>query len=305
LHLGASGAQALKSILPPDSDSYLSAASFLLSRNDGGIGRELMHEGESLRRAEMARLWSELKETGPWLDKSENRKLCGLASLDRNHPGVLLLQGDLMSALKQIDRRGETIGSWQDTRAVFHFLKTELDADRGDKALQTYYLGKLVLEEGDEIEAEKWLRKSMNYNTQHFPTWITLRDVMKRHVRNGGDQLELDTLNAKIDLFAMTGVVSDAWKWSGLKNELPAWRAPVRVANPVSGMTLRFSAIRNGSWALYLDGRFVEVWSGTTWQGRVALSILPGEHEFTLVSWNRDMADFAKVLPFTLEIGFE
>ena len=32
------------------------------------------------------------------------------------------------------------------------------------------------------------------------------------------------------------------------------------------------------------------------------VSIPPGEHEFLLVTWDKDMADFKKVPPFSLEV---
>ena len=68
---------------------------------------------------------------------------------------------------------------------------------------------------------------------------------------------------------------------------------------------MQFTAISKASWALYLDGKFVEAWSGTPWEGQVMVSIPPGEHELILVTWDRNMSDFKKVLPFSLAVKMQ
>ena len=86
---------------------------------------------------------------------------------------------------------------------------------------------------------------------------------------------------------------------------MPSWQAPIRVADAVYRVMLRFSAKESASWALYLDGRFVEVWGGTAWEGTTRVTIPPGEHEFRLVTWSADMAGYGKTLPFRLEVTFD
>jgi O-antigen ligase/tetratricopeptide (TPR) repeat protein len=305
LHLGRSGAKYLQSLLPPESRSYLGAASFLLPRGYDEAGMDLVREGEKKREEEIARLWKQLTEENPWEEQGNKKVLDELAARDRNHPGVLLLRGNLLGALKQIERRGDAIGKWQDTRTVANMLKTELEENRGDPAVGSYYLGRLALEEGNVSEAAKWLRRSLGFNPQYFPAWVYLRDVMRGQVRSAGDQVALDALEGKIGLFAMEGIVFDAWKLTGGKDGLPSWKAPFRVADAVRQVTLRFSAKERASWALYLDGRFVAVWVGTAWDGSVRVVIPPGEHEFLLVSWSADMAGYGKTLPFRLEVAFD
>ncbi|MDX9745506.1 MAG: O-antigen ligase family protein [Syntrophales bacterium] len=302
LNLGPACLPFLKSLLPPEAESYLSAASFLLNRNDAVPGLAFLREGEALRRQKIEGLWSTLKGTPRGTDLSDNLEFRELARLDRNHPGVLLLSGNIMGALKQIDRRGEKIATWGDTRSISHILRSELDENRGNPGLQAYYLARISAEEGQDREAVKWLQASLRHNAQHFPSWLLLRNVLSEQALTGGDMVEVDALTERINTFSMQGIVSDAWKWRGLLRGLPSWSVPMRSGDSVSRVSLQFSAIVDAPWALYLNDRFVEAWSGTPWEGQVALSIPPGEHEFILVTWDRDMADFKKVLPFSLEV---
>ena len=132
LNLEPDGLQFLRPMLPPEPDSYLSAASFLLYRSDAVTGLELLRAGEKLRRQKIARLWSALKEATAGADLSNSKDFRELTHLDRNHPGVLLLSGDHKGALQQIDRQGEKIGSCEDTQTIGHYPRSELDQDRGD-----------------------------------------------------------------------------------------------------------------------------------------------------------------------------
>lgn len=305
LHLGPSGGRFLKSLLPSESRSYLGAAAFLLARGYDEVGLDLVREGEKRREAEIEQLWTEIRAEDSWPGEAAGGRLDALAKLDRDHPGVLLSRGNLIGVLKQIERRGEPIGKWQETRAVAHFLKTELDEGRGDPILESYYLGLLYREEGNITSAVKWMNRTLNLNSQFFPAWLHLRDMMKNHVRSVGDEVELERLGEKIQLFAMKEIVSDAWKPLGIPDGMPTWKAPLRIADTVGRVTLRFAASERAPWALYLDGRFVEAWTGTAWEGRAAVRIPPGEHELRLVTWNKDMAGYGKFLPFRLEVDLD
>jgi len=226
-------------------------------------------------------------------------------ALDPRHPGVLLMRGETTRALQAIERRGEPMEKWQNTRILSSRIEAEREAKKGDPVLQSYYMGLLAKEEGNQAKAVWWMNRTMNLKSQHFPAWLILRDLLKGQVRNEADQIQLDALETKIRLYSMDRIVFDAWKWAGKRAGRPTWSAPFRVAEKVGKVLLRFSGHRGTVWALELDGRFVEIWKGPDWEGAVTLAIPPGEHEFRLTTWSPELSGDGTNLPFRLEISWK
>jgi O-antigen ligase/tetratricopeptide (TPR) repeat protein len=304
LYLGPKGALALEEILP-DAQSRLSAAAFLIGRGYGESGMALFREGVRQRAMESDALWNEFKAGGRWMEGMDAPLLRKAAALDPNHPGILLMRGKVLQALQAIERRGEPMGKWWSTRTLSARLEADLNAKRGDPALQSYYLGLLEQEEGNRERAMFWFNRTLNLRGQYFPAWLRLRELLKKNVRSEADRIQIESLEGKISLFAMDGIVSDGWKWTGMREGRPSWRAPFRLADRVRRVSIRFSAQSGGLWALDVDGRFVEIWGQLPYFREVEIAIPPGEHEFHLVSRDTDLPAGGRDLPFRLEISFK
>jgi len=76
------------------------------------------------------------------------------------------------------------------------------------------------------------------------------------------------------------------------------------VSQPVERAAVRFSGERGTVWSLDMDGKFLEVWKGPSWEGEVRPACLPGEHEFRLTAWDAKPPDDLRELPFRLEISW-
>ena len=305
LHLGEKGAATLAEFLPPDTESHLNAAAFLLNQGYLEAGMDLVRRGEMVRSAQIERLWDDARRTGDWLEGKNAPQVQKVAALDSRHPGVLLVRGETIGALQSIERRGEPMEKWQNTRILSSRIEAEREAKKGDPLLQSYYLGLLAKEEGNQAKAVWWMNRTLNLKSQHFPAWLILRDLLKGQVRNEADQIQLDALETKIRLYSMDRIVFDAWKWAGKRAGRPTWSAPFRVAEKVGKVLLRFSGHRGTVWALELDGRFVEIWKGPDWEDAVTLAIPPGEHEFRLTTWSPELSGDGTNLPFRLEISWK
>ena len=263
LHLGAKGAATLAEFLPPDTESHLNAAVFLLNQGYLEAGMDLVRRGEKVRSAQIEQLWDDARRTGDWLVGKNAPQVQKVAALDSRHPGVLLVRGETIGALQSIERRGESIGKWRDARILSARIEAEREAKKGDPVLQSYYLGLLAKEQGNQAKAVWWMNRTLNLKSQYFPAWLRLRDLLKGQVRNEADQIQLDALETKIRLYSMDRIVFDAWKWAGKRAGRPTWSAPFRIAEKVGKVLLHFSGHRGTVWALELDGRFVEIMEGT------------------------------------------
>lgn len=302
LHLGARGAYALAGFLPPDTDSHLNAAVFLLNRGYPDAGMNLFRRGEKERVEQIAQLWEEVQRTGGGTKAKSAALLRKVAELDPRHPGLLLMRGQTVQALQSMERRGEPVGKWQHVRTLMGRLEEEREAKKGDPVLQAYYLGLLAKAAGDQAKAVWWMNHTLSLNSQYFPAWLELRGLLKGQVRSQADRIQLDALESKIHLYAMDRIVFDAWRWAGKRAGRPTWSAPFRVAEKVDKAVIHFSGPRGTAWALEVDGRFVEIWRGAAWEGAVALAIPPGEHEFRLSTWSQELSGEGKDLPFRLAI---
>jgi hypothetical protein len=54
-----------------------------------------------------------------------------------------------------------------------------------------------------------------------------------------------------------------------------------------------------------MDGKFLEVWKGPSWEGEVRPACLPGEHEFRLTAWDAKPPADLRELPFRFEISWK
>ena len=68
---------------------------------------------------------------------------------------------------------------WQNTRILSSGIEAEREAKKGDPVLQSYYLGLLAKEEGNQAKAVWWMNRTLNLKSQHFPAWLHLRDLLK------------------------------------------------------------------------------------------------------------------------------
>lgn len=303
VYLGDAGTGALAEVMP-DAPSALEAAAFLIDQRYRERGMALLREGEKRRVVEADELWAEYREGGQY-GREGPALLRRVAALDPGHPGLLLVRGDVLRAMQSMERRREAFGEWQDTRTMAVYLQAELDAKRGDPAMLSYYLGLLAKEQGNRSQAQSLLYRTLNLRSQYFPAWIHLRDLLRDNQISDADRIQLDALEQRIGLFAMRGIVHDAWRGAGRVSGRPAWRAPFRVAEPVSQVSVSFEVPGDGIWILEVNGRFLEVWQGPVWSGEVAVILPPGEHEFRLLSWDADLPVPRRGLPFRLEISWE
>ncbi|GAI59496.1 unnamed protein product, partial [marine sediment metagenome] len=154
-------------------------------------------------------------------------------------------------------------------------------------------------------EAETKYREVLRLNSQYFPAWIHLRDVLSVNSRTAGDQIELERLEKKIALFKMDRIVPDAWTWSGNYEGLPSWKAPFRIAEPLNGLRIKFTGEEKGAWKLLLDGRFIEAWAGSKWVEDRPVTVPAGEHEFRLIYYGNIFPSEKKKPPFTLQVHFK
>jgi hypothetical protein len=304
LHLGAKGAATLAGFLPPDAESHLHAAAFLLNQGHLEAGMDLVRRGERERGKQVERLWDEVLKTGAWLDAKRDPQAQKAARLDPGHPGVLLARGETIRAMQSIERRGEPVAKWGDARILASRIEADRKAKKGDPVLQSYFLGLLEKEHGNHARAVWWMNSALNQRGQYFPAWLRLRDLLKGQNRTAADQIQLDSLEGKIRLYSMEGIVFDAWKWAGNRAGKPTWSAPFRVAEKAERARIRFSGPRGTVWGLDLDGRFVEIWKGPAWEGSVTVAIPPGEHEFRLTAWDPNLPTESRELPFRLEISW-
>ena len=303
LYLGPEGARTIEKLLP-DARSRLTAAAFLIGRGYGGSGMTLFREGMRQRAAESAALWNGFKTAGRWTDEQDPALLRKAFALDPGHPGLLLMRGQVLGAMQAIERRGEPLGSWWNPKLLSARIEADLNAKRGDPALQCYYLGLLEEEGGNRERAIFWFNRTLNLRGQYFPAWIRLRELLQKNIRSEADRIQIESLEGKIRLFAMDGIVAEAWKWAGLHEARPVWKAPFRLADPVRQVAIRFSAPGEGVWALDVDGRFMEIWKGPVWKGETEVNLPPGEHEFRLTSWN-PLPPSGRDLPFRADLSFK
>jgi len=304
LHLGEKGARKLVEFLPEDTESRLGAAAVLLKLNHLEAGMDLIRRGERERGGQVDRLWQEFGQTGAWMDAKKSPEVRKIASLDPDHPGVLLAREESVRAMQAIERRGEKAAKWGDVRVLSSRIQAEMEAKRGDPVRQSYYLGILASEQGDSARAIWWFNRTLNLNSQHFPAWIRLRDLLRVRTGTAAERVQLEMLEKKIDLYSMNGIVHDTWKWMGVRSGKPTWRAVFRVSQPVERAAVRFSGGRGTVWSLDMDGKFLEVWKGPSWEGEVRPACLPGEHEFRLTAWDAKPPDDLRELPFRLEISW-
>jgi len=305
LHLGARGAGKLVEFLPEDTESRLGAAAVLLNLNHREAGMDLIRRGERERGGQVDRLWREFGRTGAWMDAKKSPEVRKIASLDPEHPGVLLAREEIVRAMQAIERRGDTAAKWGNARVLSSRIEAEMKAKKGDPVRQSYYLGILAAEQGDPARAVWWLNRTLNLNSQHFPAWIRLRDLLRVRTGTAADRVQLEMLEKKIDLYSMNGIVHDAWKWMGVRSGKPTWRAVFRVSQPVERAAVRFSGERGTVWSLDMDGKFLEVWKGPSWEGEVRPACLPGEHEFRLTAWDAKPPADLRELPFRFEISWK
>jgi O-antigen ligase len=303
VYLGEGGTGAPAEVMP-DALTALEAAAFLIDHGYRERGMMLLREGEGRRAAEADRLWTEYREGGRYGRKGPVL-LRRLADLDPRHPGLLLARGNALQAMESIERRGEDFGEWYDRRTLAARLQEELEAKRGDPAMFSYYLGRIAQEEGNRAQARSLMYRTLNLRSQYFPAWLHLRDLLSENQGGDADRIQREALEERIRLFAMGGIVRDAWRGAGRVSGRPAWRAPFRVAEPIGTVRIDFEAPGDGIWILELNRRFLEVWQGPAWSGEVAIALPPGEHEFLLLSWDTDLPVPRRGLPFRLEMSWE
>jgi O-antigen ligase len=305
LYLGDKGAEMMTAIIPPDTESHFNAARSLLKQGYIDTAMDLIRLGETERISQIERLWIEITQNGAWLDLKKTRLARKAAQLDPGHPGVLLAQGETISALQSIERRGDTFTKWGDVRVLISRIEAEMESKKGDSVHQSYYLGLLSKELGDHARAVWWTNRVLNLKSQHFPAWLLLRGLLKERIGTAADSIRLDTLEKKIRFYSMDGIVFDAWNWAGMKAGNPTWTAPFRISEKVEKARIRFSGPRGTVWSLNLDGRFTDIWKGPEREGTFAATIPPGEHEFSLTTWDPSFPVDGRGLPFRLEISWE
>ena len=304
LYMGEDGAAELKGLLPEDSKSYLRAARYLFREGFWDVGLDILKERELKKEREVETLWAEYRGKGRWSREKREEVLRQITSLDPQHPGVLLAKGKILKALKSQERRVGVLRGLNHLRDTAWALRMFKQQKKGSPVEIAYFQGRIAEEEKNFREAKSQFQKTLSLNSQYFPAWIHLREMLLKTARTAGDQIELERLERKIELFGMDRVVADVWKWEGNYEGFPSWKARFRVARALEGVYIRFSGNREGVWKLVLDGRFVDAWGGKDWKGSKSVSIPAGEHEFRLVYYGRVSKIERKRLPFELEIEF-
>lgn len=304
LYLGPQGARELKGIIPRETRNYLLTGTHLLKKGIYKDGLDYLTEGERFREREIDRLWEEVSK-GKSGSPAKNKELIDqILTLDPYHPGALLVQGDLLGALRSQERRGEgVLGDLADRKGLVWNLNHKEDRKEGSPVEIAYFKGVLAEEEGDLRKARTQFQKSLEVNPQFFPAWVRLAKLLVKTERNPGDRIELENLQKKIHFFEMAQVVGDGWKQDGLFEGNIQWKAPYRAGQKKEKMEIHFAGESVGAWKLLLDGRFVSAWAGNQYGGEKKMMIPAGEHEFVLVSYNETRKNQDK-LPFKLTITF-
>ena len=301
-YLGREGAKEVKGLLSEDSRGYLLASDYLLKQGFLENGMEILKEGEVKRGRDVKKLWAAFKEE-PSIEE-RNKIVDRILSLDPQHPGSLYVRGKILEALKSQEQREGHLKDLGSLREIAWGLHTVDKQKKGLPVEIAYFLGRVAEGERDLGEARMQFQRALNINLQYFPAWIHLQEILSKKARTAGDQIELESLERKIRLFEMDRVVTDAWRWDRIDEGSIVWVAPFRIALAQKGMEIKFSGNLLGAWKLILDGRFVTVWTGSSWHEIKTFPIPAGEHVFRLVQYQNISPGERKKPPFTLEIVF-
>ena len=301
-YLGREGAKEVRGLLSEDSRGYLLAAHYLLKQGFLENGMEILKEGEVKRELDVKKLWATFKE-GPSMEERD-KILSQILSLDPQHPGSLFVKGKIVEALKCQEQRGELLKDLGSLREIAWALHNIDKQKKGLPVEIAYFLGRVAEEERNLGEARMQFQRALNFNSQYFPAWIHLQEILSKKARTAGDQIELESLGRKIKLFEMDRVVADAWRWGGIFDRSVFWVAPFRTAQAQKRIEIKFSGNLQGACKLILDGRFVTAWAGTSWHEIKLFSIPAGEHVFRLAQYQNIPPDERKKPPFALEIQF-
>ena len=302
LYLGAQGAAEVPNLLPDDSGSHLLAARYLLREGYGAPGIDILKAAEPIKEKEIEGLLTEYRESGRWSRTKGRETLRQVLSLDPHNPEALMLKGETLKALASQEQRGDGLAGLNNLKDTVWRLRELQETNRGSPVEIAYFLARIAEAEGHLKEAEARYRKALALNPQYFPAWIRLRDILLKTARTAGDRVEAEHLGKKIALFAMDRIAPDLWRWGGTYEGLPSWKAPFRIAEPLTGLTIRFTGKETGAWRLLLDGRFVDAWAEKRRVKDISFPVPAGEHVFRLIYYGPPLPAGKKPPPCTLHV---
>jgi tetratricopeptide (TPR) repeat protein len=301
-YLGQEGANEVRGLLSEDARGYIQAAEYLLKQGFQETGLKILKEGEGRRDLDVKKIWAAYQQQGRGTMEERDKLLDRILTLDSQHPPSLLARGKVLEALKSQEQRGGSLRELGNLREVAWALQKVERQKKGSPVEIYYFLGRVAEEEGNFGEAKLHFQKSLNFNPQYFPAWVHLRDIMARKAWSVTDQVELENLERKINLFDMDRVVGDAWRWGWAYEGCTSWVAPFRIGQVRKRIEIHFSGDHQRAWKLLLDGRFVAAWAGSSWHEIKAFSLPTGEHVFRLVQYREPTLLDQRILPFNLEI---
>jgi len=296
---------ALETILPDDPVVMVAAGRALMERGyyDAGIRYCMM--GEKEKEGRLDELWCEYRDAGGVASGEKQAIIESMKRLDRRHPGVLLDGGSVIAAVSLQDKRTGHLADLDDVRVLAARVRRVSVTVPEEMCEKAYLLGRLAEEAGEYGEAARLFEKAVSLNIQHFPSWIHLTKIPETEVAGSRARVDTGKIARRIAMFAMTGIPPSVWRYGGLTDGEPSWRAAFRIDSDIGGMRLAFSARGQGVWKCLVDGRFVSLWKGGRQEERCRVAVPAGEHELRVVQCHGPVAGDGKKAPFHLTVTFE
>jgi len=295
----------VEKFLPNDPVLMVAAGGALMERGyyDAGIRYCMM--GEKEKEGRLYELWCEYRDCGTARHGEKQAIIARMKRLDRRYPGVLLDAGHVVAAVSLQDKRMGCLADLDDVRALAALVRREPVTAPEEMCEKAYVLGRLAEEAGEYGDAARLFEKAVSLNYQHFPSWIHLTRILGNDGAGSRVRLDTEKIARYIGMFAMTRIPPSVWRYGGLNDGKPSWRAAFRIDSDIEGMKLSFTARGRGVWKCLVDGRFVSIWTGGRHEETCRIPVPAGEHELRVVQCHGHVAGDGKKTPFRLTVTFE